>query len=102
LIQLLHFQIFQVPVYVYNDGDAYGCFARGYGNGKQREEKALQLPGKQIAVEDCEVDIDGIQDKFYRNQYRQQVAPRDEAVNSGKKHDGANHQKIFHFHFLLF
>ena len=96
LLQIFDLDVAQVAVDVDDDGDGHGRFRSADADGEQGEEEALQLTRKQKTVEYHEIDIYRIEDQFHRDQHRQQVAARDEPVDSHEHHDRRNDQVILH------
>jgi hypothetical protein len=95
-LQIFDLDVAQVAVDVDDDGDGHGRFRSADADGEQGEEEALQLTRKQKTVEYHEIDIYRIEDQFHRDQHRQQVAARDEPVDSHEHHDRRNDQVILH------
>ena len=95
-LQIFDLDVAQVAVDVDDDGDSHGRFRSADADGEQGEEEALQLTRKQETVEYHEIDIYRIEDQFHRDQHRQQVAARDEPVDSHEHHDRRNDQVILH------
>ena len=95
-LQIFDLDVAQVAVDVDDDGDGHGRFRSADADGEQGEEEALQLTRKQETVEYHEIDIYRIEDQFHRDQHRQQVAARDEPVDSHEHHDRRNDQVILH------
>ena len=96
LAQVLYLDVADVAVDVDDDGDGDGRLRGTHPDGEQREEEALERPGKEEAVEDHEVDVHRVEDQLDGDQHGQQVAARHEAVDSHEHHDRGDDEIILH------
>ena len=67
---------------------------RGDGDGEEREEHAFHLAGEEVAVEEHEVDVNGVEHQLERDKHGDHVFTGDESVDAAAEHDQRGDEPI--------
>lgn len=91
-IRFYYFSASYRAVDVDDDGDSHSSLGSRDCDCEEREHHTLHLLREEEAVENCKVEIGGIQHQLERYQHRDHILPGDKPIDAADEHYDAGHE----------